>query len=207
MNPALGPIKGNQQAVSVYDRDLGNRRTVLTTPEEADEFVKERQEKIKNAQRRGLVDGLLITAGGAGIGGAINAYLEKSNADKLNKIVDQLNPEYAQAYAEKAAQMKAINSKLDPKMSVKMEVLDRDAFKNLRFELGKLFSEDENIFKKVDPKVLMKKGAKYGAIMGAALAAIIGIFTPAFRAENADRKITKDFIENNKFENINSDEA
>ena len=39
-NPSLGPVKGNQQGVSVYDRALGNRRTVITTPEEAEEFIK-----------------------------------------------------------------------------------------------------------------------------------------------------------------------
>ena len=65
MNPALGPVNGDKQAVSVYDRKLGNRRTVVTTPDAADEFIKSRKKTIKYANIKGFVWDVLITAAGA----------------------------------------------------------------------------------------------------------------------------------------------
>ena len=39
MNPRLGARKGDRQAISVYDRNIGNRRDIITTPDAAEEFI------------------------------------------------------------------------------------------------------------------------------------------------------------------------
>ena len=69
-NPALGPVNGDKQAVSVYDRYLGNNRTVVTTPDVADEFIKSRKKTLKDADKKGIVWTVLTTAAGA-VTGAI----------------------------------------------------------------------------------------------------------------------------------------
>ena len=42
MNPRLGARKGDRQAISVYDRNIGNRRDIITTPDAAEEFISDR---------------------------------------------------------------------------------------------------------------------------------------------------------------------
>src|SRR5574344_249286 len=88
-NPALGPQNGNRQSVSVYDRDLGNRRTVITTPDEAEEFIKDRKNVISHANKTGFALAGLTTAAATGIGTGMS-YFKNS---KLNKLIDKLNPE------------------------------------------------------------------------------------------------------------------
>ena len=74
MNPALGPVNGDKQAVSVYDRKLGSRRTVVTTPDAADEFIKSRKKTIKDANIKGFVWTVLTTAAGAVTGAKCCSY-------------------------------------------------------------------------------------------------------------------------------------
>lgn len=187
-NPALGPIKGDSQAVSVYDRDLGNRRTVITSPEEAEEFVTARKHYVNSAAKQGLGIGAAMTAIGAAAGAVINHEIEKSKAIKLNKLVDQINGEYKQALK---------NSKKGNTFILE-DVLKSDVYKNVKFKLRELFSYDENIFKNVDLKALSKTSLKVGALIGAGIGAFFGLFAPDFKAEKADKKITQAFIENNK---------
>ena len=72
-NPALGPVNGDKQAVSVYDRYLGNNRTVVTTPDAADEFIKSRKKTLKDADKKGIVWTVLTTAAGAVTGAICNS--------------------------------------------------------------------------------------------------------------------------------------
>lgn len=191
MNPAVGVAKNGKQAVSVYDRDLGNRRTVMTTPEEADAFITARKEVINNATKQGYIDGLLTTAAGAGIGAAVNAYIENTKSKKMNELIDKLNPEFKEALA----------ANKDNLIKTKMQVLSRDNYKEHEFKLRDLFSDEAKEFKKLDVSKLTKKAGMYGAIIAGATAAVIGLFIPAFKAENADKKLTEAFINNNKYEN------
>lgn len=47
MNPRLGARKGDRQAISVYDRNIGNRRDIITTPDAAEEFISDRNKHWK----------------------------------------------------------------------------------------------------------------------------------------------------------------
>lgn len=204
-NPALGAAKDGKQAVSVYDRDLGNRRTVITTPEEADAFIKERKEAIKEAEKKGIVDGVLITTGAAAVSGGINAVIERNNANKLNKIIDQLNPEFRQAFeSANAEHLKKFGKELESTISIRHNILSKDAYKPFSFKLLDLFSAEQKAFNKVNITKAMKKAGLNGAIIGGVFGLLVGIFTPEFRAEKVDRKLTSNFIENNKFEEVQS---
>ncbi len=190
MNPAVGVAKDGKQAVSVYDRGLGNRRTVITTPEEADAFVTARKEVISNATKQGYIEALFTTIAGAGFGAGVNAFWEHSKTRKLNELVDKLNPEFKTELA----------ANKNDAIKTKMQVLARDAYKEHEFKLRNLFSEEAQEFVKIDMTKALKKAGMYGAAFGALTAAFIGLFIPAFKAENADKKITEAFINNNKFE-------
>lgn len=200
LNPALGPVKGDSQAVSVYDRDLGNRRTVITTPEEADEFVQARKDAIQSGSKKGCALGLATTAAGAGIGAAANYMMEQSKATTINGLIDKLNPEYKAIYeaakAKHIAQFKSTHAFSG--MMERANLLAKDAYKKFDFELRKLFSADNNSFTKIDVAKAAKKGLKAGALIGGAIALCFGLFLPAIKAESADKRITKEFIENNK---------
>ena len=196
VNPAVGVVKDGKQAVSVYDRDLGNRRAVITTPEEADAFVTARKEVLTNATKQGYLDGLLLTVAGTGIGAAINAYMENAKAKDLNTLIDELNPEFKEALAKANKKSKSG----DQTTFVKSDILNKDAYKDKKFKLMELFSEDAKEFKKLDVSKVTKKAGKYGALIGGATAAVIGIFIPAYKAESADKKITEAFINRNKYQ-------
>ena len=141
-NPSLGPIKDGKQAVSVYDRDLGNRRTIITSQEEADAFVQTRKEVMQKAGKKGLVAALGTIVTGVLIGGLF--------AISRGKIAD----------------LKALK------------------------EGGKII---KNTAQLITPAV------KEAATMGGLIGAIIGACIPAAKADNADKRITKAFIENSKF--------
>ena len=187
MNPALGSITNNQQSVSVYDRDLGNRRTVITTPEEADAFIDTRKQVINSAANRGWGLAGLVTAAGAAIGAGVNRYFDVKSAKKLDALIDPLN----QVLSDAIASGKTL-------FSAKFDALRKDAFKKFSFELGELFSEDAKMFKHVDIKSIAKHAMKTGAIGGALLAACFAFSIPFVKANNADKKITQEFIELNK---------
>lgn len=189
-NPTMGVAKNGKQAVSVYDRDLGNRRVVETTPEEADAFVSARKQSLENASKEGLLSWLAAAVLGTGAGAGIGAYMQNSKSKKINELVDKINPEYEKIY-EKNGKMK---------LSAESEALKGDAYKKYVSELRSLFSEEKNMFTKIDVSKAAKSGAKYGAGFGLALGAVLGMFFPLFMVENADKKITKAFIDNNKFE-------
>lgn len=86
-NPVIGPKVGDKQSVSVYDRNIGNRRTVVTTSEVVDEFVSDRSEAMKHANSlcNKIVLGTVLV--GAVIGAAIGA---KKSSDFCN-LFDALN--------------------------------------------------------------------------------------------------------------------
>lgn len=46
-NFVIGPVKGNRQSITIMNRDNGEGKTVMTTPEKIDEFVKSRKKAQK----------------------------------------------------------------------------------------------------------------------------------------------------------------
>ena len=187
VNPSLGPVKGDKQEVSVYDRNLANRRIVTTTPEEADEFVKTRTQVVNSATKRGWGLAALTTAVGAAIGAGLESFYKVGHAKKLNELVEPLN----KGLEELVASGKSL-------FSAKFDLLGKDAFKKFAFELRELFSEDAKMFKPADIKAVAKSAMKSGAIGGAIVAAILGLMIPFINANNADKKITQEFIDANK---------
>lgn len=187
VNPSLGPVKGEKQDVSVYDRDLGNRRIVTTTPEEADDFVKTRTQVVNSATKRGWGLAALATAAGAAIGAGIESLSKVRHAKKLNELVEPLN----KGLAELLESGKSL-------FSAKFDLLEKDAFKKFSFELRELFSEDAKMFKPADIKAVAKRAMKSGAIGGAVVAAIFAWMIPLASANNADKKVTQEFIDANK---------
>lgn len=190
-NPVIGAVKGDCQTVSVYDRDLGNRRTVITSPEEVDEFVTARKHNVDSAAKQGLGIGAALIAIGAGAGAAINRKLEKSKAIKVNKLVDQINAEYKNKKALIKDKEKFSTFILD-------DIFKSATYKNFESKLRGLFSYNEEIFKQIDINALSKSSLREGAWIGGAIGLLIGIFVPGIKVENADKKITQAFIENNK---------
>jgi len=190
MNPSLGPVKNGKQAVSVYDRELGNRRTVITSAEEADAFVSFRKKALEKAAQKGMLDGLLLMAAGAGVGAGVGAYTESEKSNKINSLIEPLNKEFKELLAEKP----------DMVVTAKSSVLNLDAYKKYADELRKLFSEETKEFTKIDVAKAVKDVGKYGALIGAAIAGIFGLFIPAFKVENKDKQLTDAFIRYNKDE-------
>lgn len=187
LNPALGPVEGDKQTVCVYDRNLGNRRTIVTTPEEADLFISTRKQVIDDAAKRGWGLAGLTTAAGAAIGAGVNRYMDVKKAKNLDKLVEPLNTSFKELLdAGKTA------------FGAKIDVLDKDLFKGHRFDLGDLFSEEAKAFKHVDVKSIARRAMKMGALGGAALAACFAFSIPFIKAGNADKKITQEFIDYNK---------
>lgn len=190
-NPALGPVSDGKQSVSVYDRALGNRRTVVTTPEEADAFIKVRKESLDKASKRGLVDVPVVALAGAGLGAGINAVYEYFNTTKLNKLADEAG------VALKEMMEKEPSKILD---SLKFELLhNNEKFKGHWFNLDEMFDAGTKEFKHIDMAKALKKAGKTGAIAGGVAGLCLGLFAPSIRAENVDKKLTNSFIENNKF--------
>ena len=131
MNPRLGVRKGDRQAISVYDRNIGNRRDIVTTPAAAEEFISDRNKTLKRANN--ICNWLL--AGGIAIGAAIGTAIMAKNASKLGKLIDDINPIYAERY-EKALQEhlnKGFNKDTFNEFMVKQDLLSEDACKNFRF--------------------------------------------------------------------------
>ena len=187
VNPSLGPVKGDKQEVSVYDRDLANRRIVTTTPEEADEFVKTRTQVVNSATKRGWGLAALTTAVGAAIGAGVESFFDVRHTKKLNKLIEPLN----NALDELVASGESL-------LGAKLKVLEKDAFKNFSFELRELFSEDAKMFKSADITAVAKRAMKSGAIGGAIVAAILALMIPSKNANNADNKPTQEFLDANK---------
>lgn len=181
-NPKLGPKKGNKQAISVYDRNLGNRREIITTPEAAEEFISTRNEALKKANNisSGIFAGCIVL--GAAIGAAIAG---KKTADLGKLIEEKLNPRYAEKLKESSnlTEFFAIN-----------EVLKEDEFKKYAFKLRGLFSEAKNTFEKPKMKPALLEGGGSGALGGI----LVGLMPACIQPENTDKKITNEFIENNK---------
>ncbi len=192
MNPRLGVRKGDRQAISVYDRNIGNRRDIVTTPAAAEEFISDRNKTLKRANN--ICNWLL--AGGIAIGAAIGAAIMAKNASKLGKLIDDINPIYAERY-EKALQEhinKGFNKDTFNEFMVKQDLLSEDTCKNFRFKLNDLFSKDKNEFLKPS----MVKESLEGAGVGALGGILAGIMPSFVIPENADKKVTAEFIENNK---------
>lgn len=192
MNPRLGVRKGDRQAISVYDRNIGNRRDIVTTPAAAEEFISDRNKTLKRANN--ICNWLL--AGGIAIGAAIGTAIMAKNASKLGKLIDDINPIYAERY-EKALQEhinKGFNKDTFNEFMVKQDLLSEDACKNFRFKLNDLFSKDKNEFLKPS----MVKESLEGAGVGALGGILAGIMPSFVIPGNADKKVTAEFIENNK---------
>ena len=192
MNPRLGVRKGDRQAISVYDRNIGNRREIVTTPAAAEEFISDRNKTLKRANN--ICNWLL--AGGIAIGAAIGTAIMAKNASKLGKLIDDINPIYAERY-EKALQEhinKGFNKDTFNEFMVKLDLLSEDACKNFRFKLNDLFSKDKNEFLKPS----MVKESLEGAGVGALGGILAGIMPSFVIPGNADKKVTTEFIENNK---------
>lgn len=178
-NPSLGPVKDNQQAVSVYDNKLGNIRTVITTPDEADQFIKDRSAVINHAEKSGLALGGLTTIAGTGIGAGIN-YL---SGIKHNKEAEALTKEFLEHLATL------------PKKPYSVYVEAMDFLKSKNLDTFKhSFEETANAFKKVK----LKNKLLNGAIAGSLISACLGLMIPLAKISNADAKITQEFIEHNK---------
>lgn len=193
MNPRLGARKGDRQDISVYDRNIGNRRDIITTPDAAEEFISDRNKALKNANN--TCWGLL--AGGIALGAAAGAAIMAKKASKLGKLIEEkLNPRYAEKYQEALQEHLNKGFKKDTfsGFMAKQDVLSEDAFKNLRFKLDDLFSKDKNEFLKPS----MTKESLEGAGIGALGGTLVGIMPSFVLPENADKKITEEFIENNK---------
>ncbi len=178
-NPALGPIKGNSQAVSVYDRKLGNNRTVITTPEEAEEFVDSRNSAIKKANNNGLGITALTTALGAAAG---SAYTYCKNI-KLNKLIDKLNPEIKEFAANTG----------NKGIMLKHNFLDLKKLSPYG-SLSETFSNTKNIFEKVK----LTKGMGELAAISAVFGMLGGLMAACNMVSKADNKVTQEFIDNNK---------
>ena len=192
MNPRLGVRKGDRQAISVYDRNIGNRRDIVTTSAAAEEFISDRNKTLKRANN--ICNWLL--AGGIAIGAAIGTAIMAKNASKLGKLIDDINPIYAERY-EKALQEhinKGFNKDTFNEFMVKQDLLSEDTCKNFRFKLNDLFSKDKNEFLKPS----MVKESLEGAGVGALGGILAGIMPSFVIPENADKKVTAEFIENNK---------
>lgn len=192
MNPRLGVRKGDRQAISVYDRNIGNRRDIVTTLAAAEEFISDRNKTLKRANN--ICNWLL--AGGIAIGAAIGTAIMAKNASKLGKLIDDINPIYAERY-EKALQEhinKGFNKDTFNEFMVKQDLLSEDACKNFRFKLNDLFSKDKNEFLKPSMVKESLEGAEVGALGGI----LAGIMPSFVIPENADKKVTAEFIENNK---------
>lgn len=192
LNPRLGVRKGDRQAISVYDRNIGNRRDIVTTPAAAEEFISDRNKTLKRANN--ICNWLL--AGGIAIGAAIGTAIMAKNASKLGKLIDDINPIYTERY-EKALQEhinKGFNKDTFNEFMVKQDLLSEDACKNFRFKLNDLFSKDKNEFLKPS----MVKESLEGAGVGALGGILAGIMPSFVIPGNADKKVTAEFIENNK---------
>ncbi len=187
LNPALGPVQGDKQSVSVYDRNLGNRRTIVTTPEEADLFIDTRKQVIDAAAKDGWKLAGLTTVAGSAIGAGVNRYMDVKKAKKLDALIEPLN-----------AALKELVDAGKSLFAAKIDVLEKDLFKEHRFDLGELFSEEAKAFKHVDVKSIAKRAMKMGALGGAALAACFAFSIPFVKAGNTDKKITQEFIDYNK---------
>lgn len=193
INPRLGARKGDRQAISVYDRNIGNRRDIITTPDAAEEFISDRNKALKSANN--ICNGLF--ASGIAIGAAIGAAIMAKKASKLGKLIEEkLNPRYAQKYEEALQEhiQKGFDKDSFSGYMAREDVLREDAFKNLSFKLRDLFSEDKNAFVKPN----MTKESLEGAGVGALGGTLVGIMPSFVIPENADKKVTAEFIENNK---------
>lgn len=63
-NYIVGPIKGNQQTISIQHRYNGDGQVVVSTPEKIDEYVK----KMKKAPMQDEFTSIGVTALGGGLG-------------------------------------------------------------------------------------------------------------------------------------------
>lgn len=63
-NYIVGPIKGNQQTISIQHRYNGDGQVVVSTPEKIDEYVK----KMKKAPMQDEFTSVGVTALGGGLG-------------------------------------------------------------------------------------------------------------------------------------------
>ena len=86
--PVLGPIMGNKQQVTVYDQKNNVRRTIITSPVEAEAFIGMKNRETKKAVRKGCLQGLGIAAAGAAIGSVVALIAKPSLATK--HFVNQL---------------------------------------------------------------------------------------------------------------------
>lgn len=176
---SLGPIKGNKQSVSVYDSKFGNNRTVVTTPEEAEEFINYRNSALKKACRQGLGITALATTLGAGAGALYTRYKNTN----LNKLIDKINPEIID-YARKTGK---------DGYSLKHDFLDLKKISTFG-DLSKTFSNTKNLFEKVK----LTKGMGEIAIIPGLIGTLIGLVTTGIKVDKTDYKITQQFINDNK---------
>ena len=259
-NPQVGPINNGKQAISVYDRQLGNNRTIISTPDEVDCFIHDRQEVLKDANKRATIDALGVTALGAGIGAGISCLTEGISAKNLQKLVDKIyagekihlpygiildpasDADLANAALQKmdeiikqgrdefAEKIKVTTDTLSSVTDVLKETprlieesnkelqntinLISDTTKeqinfivseiktSLSAELSKVtesFDDSANKFKNVNLKPIMKEASIIGACIGTCIGLILGAGVAANKIERADKKITNEFIEKNKF--------
>lgn len=191
-NPSLGPVKGDQQSISVYDRNLGNRRTLISTPEEIDDFVSERSSVLKSARKNGLAIGLSTLAGCTAAGAGIAAALKSNKINKLNELVPELNSTLTNI-------LKNSKEKFPSAFKAKDEAIEimSKKYSELKQSIKTdLFNFNKERFVKINKNNAVKDAAAEGALLGMVLGSL-GLFAPACMEESADKKITDRFIRNN----------
>ncbi len=196
-NPTVAPAKNGQQEVTVYDRNIGNKRTVIASKEDVDAFLTERQQVNKDAlsqSKTKIAQGTVLAGAATGLASAV---IEGFSTKKLNGLVKKLNPVFKEAFDKALDEhQKSVwrDRKMDP-TSVIMKVLDQKPFKNKYFELKKLFNEEANNFNSVKVMNKAMKSAGIGLAAGAAIGLLSGaLLIPAAQVEKADAKLTDEFI-------------
>lgn len=184
-NPSLGPVIDGKLNVSVYDRDLGNMRTVSTTPQEADEFVKNRKTVLTAANKDGIKLGVGIAAATAVACAVAGAIMGAVRTGKINKAADKLNAAIQQLGDN-------VTSEVERKIQIQSMKMESPFWADLKF------NETLGQFVHFDKLKAAVNYAKWGVAGGLGLGAILGSIASFGKVELADKKITNEFIEANK---------
>jgi len=89
-NPIIGPKNGSKQEISLYDKELGNRRIISTSPEKIDTFLQNRKNSIDETKKKCVATQAAIAVGSV-IPGAISLvpkFIKKASAQ--SKLVSAI---------------------------------------------------------------------------------------------------------------------
>lgn len=192
-NPSLGPVQGNKQSISVYDSKLGNHRTIVATPEECENFIKERNA----ANKQGSAAWAGISALGAVAGAGIGTSKAKSDMNALNELVDKANKvlkeELGKIKVDDRAwvpnEMKDFSRNLEISSAVDKAARSTGKF----FDIKELYDNATKSFKKLEvPKT--KELACSGALLGLCAGVVIGGLALIAKRGKKVNAITEEFI-------------